>query len=179
MNNLSRPAVAALTTGARAEFLQALATNPAVNLTSDQAIAQVGASIPIAWCRRDLDSMEGEVGGLWIAPLATEIAFQNDSNNNLRVSYQLVLSDGRVASVQPNEYWQGTQQKGQISQSYDSRSGSWSPGNFMQQRYKTESYTYQQSVSGQAWTGYIYGKTGVSFEEFTTSILAKIGRAHV
>ena len=174
MSDSQRPAVAALTAGARAEFLMALATNPVQSLTSDQAMAQIGAPIPIVWGRREIDETEGEIGGVWVSPQATEISFQNDNQNNITVSYQLVLSDGRVSNVQPGEFWQGTEQKGQVLQSYNARAGNWSPGNFTEQKYKVETYNYQQSVTGKEWTGSIFGKTIVSADDFNTSILANI-----
>jgi hypothetical protein len=176
MTLIPQPAVAALTSGAREQFLRSLLTNPVTNLTSDQAMAQLGGSIPLVWGRRDAtDDSEGEVGGVWVAPVATELRFENDEDNNLIAYYHLVLSQGQVSSVQVGEFWQGAQERGSLQQAYGARAGSWTPGNALQQRYRVETLRYQTSVSGQAWTAWNpAARRNYTIEEFNQSIRANI-----
>ena len=169
-----QPAVAALTSGAREQFLRSLLTNQSASLTSDQAMAQLAAPIPLVWGRRDLTE-EGEVGGVWVAPIATELRFENDDANNLTAYFHLVLSQGQVSTIQAGEFWQGAQQRGAMQQAYGSRAGSWSPGNALQQRYRVETMTYQTAVSGQPWTGWnTAASREFTIEEFNQQIRASI-----
>jgi hypothetical protein len=175
MTLIPQPAVAALTSGAREQFLRSLLTNPVTNLTSDQAMAQLAAPIPLVWGRRDAtDDPEGEVGGVWVAPLATELRFEND-DSTITAYYQLVLSQGQVGAIQSGELWQGAQQRGTVQQAYSGRAGTWTAGNALQQRYRFETITYQATLSAEPWTGWnSTARRAYTFEEFDQYIRAKI-----
>ena len=176
MNIIPQPAVAALTSGAREQFLRSLLSNPVSSLTSDQAMAQLGAPIPLVWGRRDaVDESEGEVGGVWVAPQATELRFENDDSNNITSYYQLVLSQGQVGAIQPGEFWQGAEQRGAMAQSYNGRAGSWVPGNALVQKYRTDILQYQSTVNASPLTDFNPNAgRNYTFEEFNQYIRASV-----
>ena len=147
------PAVPALTAVAREDGSTSAAT--ASNLTGDQVAAQLGDSIPLLWCRRQVVSNEdeSEIGGCWVSPAATEVRFSNDADNNLTVWYQLVLSEGQISTLQAGDVWQGDEARGSWSQAYNARAGTWAPGNAVTQQYGYEVYSYTLEASGQPWVG--------------------------
>jgi hypothetical protein len=147
------PAVPALTATARQDSTTSAATPN--DLTGDQAAAQLGESIPLVWCRRQTvgNEDEPEVGGCWVSPVATEARFQNDASNNLTCCYQLVVSEGQIATLQAGDVWQGDEARGSWTQAYNARAGSWAPGNAVTQQYGYETTSYTLEASGQPWVG--------------------------
>ena len=70
-------------------------------LDTQQRAAVIGEPVPIVFCRRENGS-----GGVLISPPATECRFENDDANNLTASYHLVLSEGRIGSIQVRDVFQ-------------------------------------------------------------------------
>lgn len=93
----------------------------------EQKIAAIGDIIPIVFCRRNETA---GTGGVLIAPAATEARFTNSSSTNaVTVYWHLVLSEGRIGSIQRRDvFWRGYR-VGTYTQTYDRRAGSWTPGN--------------------------------------------------
>jgi len=97
-------------------------------LDSRQQAAVIGDPVPIVFCRRD---EAAGTGGVLISPAATEARFSNDSFNAVTASYHLVLSEGRIGSIQVRDVFQRSCRVGSFSQTYDRRAGTWAPGNFV------------------------------------------------
>lgn len=91
-----------------------------------QKALEIGEPIPIVFCRRLNDN-----GGVWISPGASEGRFENDSNNNLNVYYQLVLSEGQLPQIPLADLYQGPCKIGTYYQTYNRRAGTWLPGSFI------------------------------------------------
>jgi hypothetical protein len=97
-------------------------------LDTQQRAAAIGEPVPIVFCKRD----EGAgTGGVLISPAATEARFSNDVNNAVTASYHLVLSEGRIGSIEVRDVFQRSCRVGSHSQTYDRRAGTWTPGNFI------------------------------------------------
>lgn len=95
-------------------------------LDSPQRSVVIGEPVPIVFCRR-----RNGAGGVLISPGATECRFENDTNNNVTAFYHLVLSEGRLDSIQVRDVFQRSCRVGTYSQTYDRRAGTWQPGNFI------------------------------------------------
>lgn len=100
-------------------------------LDSKQRAAAIGEPVPIVFCRRDETA---GTGGVLISPSATEARFSNDASNAVTASYHLVLSEGRIGSIQVRDVFQRSCRVGSFSQTYDRRAGTWTPGNFIVDR---------------------------------------------
>ena len=100
-------------------------------LDSKQRAAAIGEPVPIVFCRRDETA---GTGGVLISPAATEARFSNDASNAVTASYHLVLSEGRIGSIQVRDVFQRSCRVGSFSQTYDRRAGTWTPGNFIVDR---------------------------------------------
>lgn len=110
------------------------------NLNGAQTDLEVGQAIPIVFGKRS-----GGAGGVWLSPPATECRFENDTDNSVTVSYHLVLSDGQIGTISEGDVYQGDTPlvAANFQQAYNTRAGSWSPGNFIEQRFGVE-YTNQR-----------------------------------
>jgi hypothetical protein len=95
-------------------------------LDTRQRAAVIGEPVPIVFCRR-----VGDYGGVLISPAATEARFSNDASNAVTASYHLVLSEGRIGSIQVRDVFQRSCRVGSHSQTYDRRAGTWDPGNYV------------------------------------------------
>ncbi len=95
-------------------------------LDTQQRAAAIGEPVPIVFCRR-----VGDYGGVLISPAATEARFSNDASNAVTASYHLVLSEGRIGSIQVRDVFQRSCRVGSHSQTYDRRAGTWDPGNYV------------------------------------------------
>jgi len=91
-----------------------------------QRAAIIGEPVPIVFARR-----VGDYGGVLINPPATEARFTNDGSNAVTASYHLVLSEGRIGSIQVRDVFQRSCRVGTHSQTYNRRAGTWAPGNFI------------------------------------------------
>ena len=105
--------------------LQDAAAAGSTTLDSQQQAVVLGEPIPIVFCRR----VDG-VGGVLVSPKATEASYTNSlSTNQLFISLQLVLSEGELPLVQLRDVFQRACRVGTWAQAYDSRAGTWNPGN--------------------------------------------------
>ena len=94
-------------------------------LDTEQRSVVIGEPIPIIFCRR-----RDSIGGVFVSPAATEGRFANNATTNLlTVDYELVLSEGDMPQLQKNDCWQGACRVGTWTQSYDTRAGTFTPGN--------------------------------------------------
>lgn len=120
-------------------------------LDSKQRAAAIGEPVPIVFCRRDETA---GTGGVLISPGATEARFSNDASNAVTASYHLVLSEGRIGSIQVRDVFQRSCRVGSHSQTYDRRAGTWEPGNYITAHagYTTPECPYYCGTVG-AYTG--------------------------
>jgi hypothetical protein len=88
-----------------------------------------GEAVPIVFGRRRNDK-----GGILISPGATECRFENDEANAVTAYYHLVLSEGRLDSIEVRDVFQKSCRVGTHTQTYNRRAGTWLPGNFIVQR---------------------------------------------
>ena len=95
-------------------------------LDTQQRAAAIGEPVPIVFCKR-----VGDYGGVLISPAATEARFSNDASNAVTASYHLVLSEGRIGSIQVRDVFQRSCRVGSHSQTYNRRAGTWDPGNYV------------------------------------------------
>jgi hypothetical protein len=130
-------------------------------LDSKQRAAAIGEPVPIVFCRRDETA---GTGGVLISPAATEARFSNDASNAVTASYHLVLSEGRIGSIQVRDVFQRSCRVGSHSQTYDRRAGTWEPGNYITAHagYTTPECPYYCGTIG------VY--TGMSTLSFTVTI---------
>jgi hypothetical protein len=113
----SAAAVAAMTAQDRT------ATSDVDLLAPIQAMA-LGAAVPVVFARR----RTAGTGGVMVQPRATECQFSN-TTNTITVSYHCVLGDGQMGSVQVRDVRNGLARQGSFSQNYNTRAGTWTPGN--------------------------------------------------
>jgi hypothetical protein len=116
-------------------------SQPRSDLTRDQSAIEIGASIPIVFCKR-----VGDLGGVWLDPPAVEARVENDLANEVSVWYRLVLSDGEIGPVASVDVFQGDQRRGSVEFAYDGRAGTWEPGSFLQQRWDTFLYNETREI---------------------------------
>jgi len=140
-------------TGLLATPLTEAAARGQTSLDSKQKAVVLGEPIPIVFCRR-----LSNVGGVFVSPSATEGRFSNNSTTNeLTVRLQLVLSEGDLPQLQLRDVFQRACRVGTWKQSYDSRTESWLPGNFI------------TSVAGKKfWNCPYYCGTGGTYDNLTT-----------
>lgn len=112
------------------------------DLNTAQASLEVGGTIPIIFAKR----ISG-AGGVWVSPLASECRFENDLTNRVTASYHCVLCAGQLPQIQIGDIYQGDTPivSGEFIQAYNARAGTWTPGNFIQQRFN-ETTGYQEIV---------------------------------
>ena len=84
----------------------------------------IGDPVPIVFGR-----MRNGAGGVFVSPGATECRFSNDAANAVTASYHLVLSEGRIGSLQVRDVFQRQCRVGSFNQSYNRRAGTWQPEN--------------------------------------------------
>jgi hypothetical protein len=84
----------------------------------------IGDPVPIVFGRR-----RNGAGGVFVSPGATESRFSNDAANAVTASYHLVLSEGRIGSLQVRDVFQRQCRVGAFNQSYNRRAGTWQPAN--------------------------------------------------
>ena len=95
-------------------------------LDTQQRAAVIGEVIPVVFGRR-----VGDTGGVLISPPATEARFEDAANGDVTASYHLVLSEGRIDSIQVRDVFQRSCRVGSFTQTYDRRAGTFVPGNFI------------------------------------------------
>lgn len=110
-------------TGVINKPLKEQAAESSQQLDTRQVAVVIGEPIPIVFCRRLNDN-----GGVWVSPGATEGRFESNANNDLTVSYQLVLSEGQLPQIPLNDLYQSTCKIGIWYQTYNRRAGTWLPG---------------------------------------------------
>lgn len=139
------PAAVPLLAAQRRQLAQADQLTTSSDLNSSQTALEVGQSIPIVFGKRT-----GGAGGVWLSPAAAECRFDNDTANRVTASYQLVLSDGQLATIPEGDIYQGDTPliAGQYLQNYNARAGTWAPGNFIQQRFNVTVSVTEQTVEG-------------------------------
>lgn len=139
------PAAVPLLAAQRRQLAQADQLTTSSDLNSSQTALEVGQSIPIVFGKRT-----GGAGGVWLSPAAAECRFENDTANRVTASYQLVLSDGQLATIPEGDIYQGDTPliAGQYLQNYNARAGTWAPGNFIQQRFEVTTSSRVQTVEG-------------------------------
>lgn len=120
------------------------ASTPRSELNSPQIAVEIGNAIPVVFGKRD-----GDVGGVWISPGATEMRLVNEVDNSVEVSYHLVLSDGEIGAVQPTDVFQGDLQRGTSLFSFDGRAATWEPGNYAVQRWAEIQYNSAEEFNSQ------------------------------
>lgn len=98
-------------------------------LDSRQRSTEIGEPVPIAFARRRNNN-----GGVLVSPGATECRFENDTDNDVTAYYHLVLSEGRISSIEVKDVFQGACRVGQYTQTYDRRAGTWTPANVIVER---------------------------------------------
>jgi hypothetical protein len=113
----SAAAVAAMTAQDRT------ATSDVDLLAPIQAMA-LGAAVPVVFARR----RTAGTGGVMVQPRATECQFSN-TTNTITVRFHCVLGDGQMGSVQVRDVRNGLSRQGSFSQNYNTRAGTWTPGN--------------------------------------------------
>lgn len=106
-------------------------------LDSQQRSAVIGEPIPIVFCRR----VNG-VGGVLVSPAATEARFEDDASSNITASYHLVLSEGRIDSIQVRDVFQRSCRIGSFTQTFNRRAGTFTPGNFIENTPNLEAPYY-------------------------------------
>lgn len=119
-------ALGATRAAATGQLPSAATTRGAVDspLNTQQAAMAVGQPVPIVFCRR-----RGTVGGVMISPLATMARFENTSTT-VTSYYHTVLGEGQMGNVQVRDFRIGACRRGNFSQNYNQRAGTWAPGNF-------------------------------------------------
>jgi len=129
------------------------AAQAADDLTSQQRAYKIGDPVPIVFCRRVSNN-----GGVMVSPGATEARYQNDGTTNaLTVSLMVVLSEGELPQIAIKDCFVGPCRQGTWNQTYDRRSGTWTPGNFV------------TTVSGKdPWACPYYCGTSGRYENMTT-----------
>lgn len=115
---------------------------PRSELNSDQTAVEIGGSIPLVFGVR-----QGTTGGVWVNPPASEARLENDLQNRVSIWYELIVSDGEIGSINPADVFQGDRQRGTASFAFNARAGSWDPGSFLQQRWKTIESTEVNEIS--------------------------------
>lgn len=113
-------------TGTVSSPLKEEAARGSQQLDVRQKAIVIGDTIPIVFCRRVNDN-----GGVWVSPGASEGRFESNANNDLTVSYQLVLSEGDLPQIPLSDLYQSTCAIGTWYQTYDQRAGTWEPGSFL------------------------------------------------
>lgn len=98
-------------------------------LDSRQRSTEIGEPVPIVFARRRNNN-----GGVLVSPGATECRFENDTDNDVTAYYHLVLSEGRISSIEVKDVFQGACRVGQYTQTYDRRAGTWTPANVIVER---------------------------------------------
>jgi hypothetical protein len=93
-------------------------------LDSPQRAIRLGEPVPIVFGRR-----RDSAGGVFISPGATEARFENDTDNDVTAFYHLVLSEGRIDSIQVRDVFQRACRVGSFSQTHNRRAGTWTPEN--------------------------------------------------
>jgi hypothetical protein len=93
-------------------------------LDVQQVAHKIGDPVPIAFGRQ-----RNGAGGVFISPKATECRFENDTDNDVTAFYHLVLSEGRIGSLQVRDVFQRQCRVGSFTQTYNRRAGTWTPGN--------------------------------------------------
>jgi len=93
-------------------------------LQVQQQAMQIGESIPVVFGRR-----RGSVGGVLVFPRATEARYANDAST-VSSRYHMVLSQGRLGTIQRRDVRCGECRIGTYSQNYNTRAGTWEAGNF-------------------------------------------------
>jgi hypothetical protein len=89
-----------------------------------QRAHSIGDPVPIVFGR-----MRNGAGGVFVSPGATECRFSNDAANAVTASYHLVLSEGRIGSLQVRDVFQRQCRVGSFNQTYNRRAGTWQPEN--------------------------------------------------
>lgn len=110
-------------------------------LDTEQTFTSIGEPVPIVFCR-----FRNSKGGILISPGATEARYEADDFNNVTVSYHYVLSEGQVDSVQVRDVRQSSCRVGTHTQTYNRRAGTWTPGNYIEDRT-----LFQFTFDGTTW----------------------------
>ena len=134
-NAQPQAAASANSTSQRIDTATGDQSQPRSDLNRDQSAIEIGASIPIVFCKRI-----GDLGGVWLDPPAVEARLENSTNNEVTVWYRLVLSDGEIGPVVSTDVFQGDQRRGSVQFAFDERPGTWLPGDFLQQRWDAFQY---------------------------------------
>jgi len=121
---------------------QAAAARADSPLNSPQQTMAIGEPIPVVFARR-----RNGAGGVLVFPRATEAAFSNTSST-VTARYHCVLGEGPMGSVQVRDVRNGACRVGTFSQNYNTRAGSWSPGNTATSQSTYTVPTFPQGCGG-------------------------------
>ena len=122
------------------------AAQAANGMEGDQKAAVIGEPVPVVFGRR-----LSNAGGVMVGPPAGDCRFANDMQNNLSVWYLLIISQGVIDDIQVRDVFQGGCRIGVVSQAYNARAGTWTPGNYLADRgpqYKLQSASRQCGTIG-------------------------------
>jgi hypothetical protein len=151
-------AITSAANGKRAPQAAATAATGSGPLDQPQQAMAIGEPIPLIWCRR-----RGNVGGVLVFPRATEARFEN-SSSSITASYHCVLGDGPMGGIEVRDFRIGGCRRGAFSQNYNTRAGSWDPGNF------ATAQTAYQVPTFPGFTGGGGDYSGLSTLEFSSSV---------
>ncbi len=164
---LPAPAVAVpLLAAERRQVEQADRMTAAADLNQTQASLELGQSIPVVFGRR-----VGGAGGVWISPAASECRFENDSANRVTAWYECVVCTGELPTIAAGDIYQGDTPlvAGEFLQAFNGRAGTWTPGNFLQQRFNVTTSYREIVAEGKA----IGNGDFLDISEFTVDELAE------
>jgi len=99
-------------------------------LENNQRFIELGEAVPIVFAR-----FRNSAGGILISPGASEAQFVNFSDNEVRSSYILPISEGVIEDIPVKDVFQGSCRTGFHSQWFNGRAGTWPPGNYIAQAY--------------------------------------------
>lgn len=144
------------------------------DLNTAQASLEIGATIPIIFGKRTNGG-----GGVWVSPLASECRFENDTANRVTASYECVICAGQLPPIQVGDIYQGDTPilAGEYEQAYNGRAGSWTPGNFIQQRFVVTSSYQETRLEGKTIGSGIYFTISENFSAETIAEFILSGSA--
>jgi hypothetical protein len=103
------------------------------SLDGQQRAVKIGEMVPIVFGKR-----VGDAGGVLVSPPATECRFEvynaffgGEVRQHVKVYYQLVVSEGQIDRIEVRDVFQQSCRVGTSTTAYNTRSGDWTPGNFL------------------------------------------------
>lgn len=125
-------------------------------LDVDQKFLSVGEPVPVVFGLRD-----GNYGGVFISPGASEARYTNSLTNVVTAYYHLVISDGEIGDIQVRDVFQRACRTGSHIKAYGKRAGTWLPGNNIVDRGGSYQLPVAPGYCGSV--GYYTGMTTMSY----------------